>query len=131
MSSYGLECLRFIGAIDPQPMHTYSTVVFWLVTDGFWVGLEVHEAQLRLYGFPTACSSGGRRVDAKVVQVGLLVAPMAWWGDTVQPVLTSVTHTYLPQFVGQTPCRPPANRVGLVMACTSDTPHQEESAHTS
>src|SRR2546422_4268240 len=30
-----------------------STVVFWLVTDGFWVGLEVHEAQLRLNGFPT------------------------------------------------------------------------------
>ena len=109
----------------------YSTVVFWLVTDGFWVGLEVHEAQLRLYDFPTACSSGSRRVDAKVVQVGLLVAPMAWWGDTVQPVLTSVTHTYLPQFVGHTPCRPHANRIGLVMACTSDTPHQEESAHMS
>ena len=109
----------------------HSTVVFWLVTDGFWVGLEVHEAQLRLYGFPTACSSGGRRVDAKVVQVGLLVAPMAWWGDTAQPVLTSVTPTYLPQFVGPTPRRPHANRVGLVMACTSDTPHQEEFAHTS
>ena len=105
--------------------------MFWLVTDGFWVGLEVHEAQLRLNGFPTACSSGGRRVEAKVVQVGLLVAPMAWWGDTVQPVLTSVTHTYLPQFVGHTPCRPHANRIGLMMACASDTPHQGEAAHTS
>ena len=108
-----------------------STVVFWLVTDGFWVGLEVHEAPLRLYGFPTACASGGRRVDAKVVQVGLVVAPMAWWGDTAQPVLTSVTPTYLPQFVGPTPRRPHANRVGLVMACPSDTPHQEAFAHTS
>src|SRR6266568_555751 len=87
-----------------------STVVFWLAADGFWVGLEVHEAQLTPYGFPTACSSGGRRVDTKVVQVGLLVAPMAWWGDTAQPVLTSVTYTYLPQFVAPTPCRPHANR---------------------
>jgi hypothetical protein len=74
-----------------------------------------------LYGFPTACASDGRRVDAKVVQVGLLVAPMAWWGDTAQPVLTSVTHTYLPQFVGHTPYKPHANRIGLVMDCTSDT----------
>jgi len=110
---------------------SYSTVVFWLVADGFWVGLEVHEAHITPYGFPTACSSGGRRVDAKVVQVGLLVVPMAWWGDTAQPVLTSVTHTYLPHFVGHTPCKPYANRIGLVMACTSDTPHQEEAAHTS
>lgn len=51
---------------------------------------------------------------------------MAWWGGTVQPVLTSVTHAYLPQFVGHTPCRPHANRVGLVMDHTSDTPHQGE-----
>src|SRR2546428_7201939 len=35
-----------------------STVVFWLVTDGFWVGLEVHEAQLRLYGFPNSILLG-------------------------------------------------------------------------
>jgi len=109
----------------------YSTVVFWLVTDGFWVGLEVYQAHLHFYGFPTACSSGGRRVDARVVQVGLLVIPMAWWGDTAQPVLTSVTHASLPQFVGHTPRKPHANRVGLVMACTSDTPHQQEAAHTS
>jgi hypothetical protein len=105
--------------------------VFWLVTDGFWVGLEVHEAKLRLYGFPTAGASDGRRGDAQVVQVGLLVAPMAWWGDTAQPVLTAVTQTYLPQFVGHTPYKPHANRLGLVMDCTSDTPHQEEAAHTS
>lgn len=109
----------------------FSTVVFWLVADGFWVGLEVHEAQLTYYGFPTAYSSGGRRVDAKVVQVGLLVAPMAWWGDTAQPVLTAVTYTSLPHFVGHTSCKPHANRIGLVMAYTSDTPHQEEAAHTS
>src|SRR5713101_7979492 len=55
----------------------YSTVVFWLVADGFWAGLEVHEAHTAYYGFPTACASSGRCVDAKVVQVGLLVAPMA------------------------------------------------------
>jgi len=108
-----------------------STVVFWLVADGFWAGLEVHEAHTAYYGFPTACASGGRCVDAKVVQVGLLVAPMAWWGDTTQPVLTAVTHMYLPHFVGHTPCKPHANRIGLVRACTSDTPHQEEAAHTS
>jgi len=105
--------------------------VFWLVADGFWVGLEVHKAHIADYGFPTACSSGGRCVDAKVVQVGLLVAPMAWWGDTTQPVLTSVTYTYLPHFVGHTSCKPHANRIGLMMAGTSDTPHQEEAAHTS
>ena len=108
-----------------------STVVFWLVIDGFWVDLEVCEAHLTHYGFPTAYASGGRRVDTRVVQVGLLVAPMAWWGDTAQPVLKAVTHTSLPQFVGHTPCKPHANRVGLVMACPSDTPHQEEAAHTS
>ena len=55
-----------------------------------------------------------------------LVAPMAWWDGTVQPVLTSVTHVYLPEFAGHTPCRPSTNRIGLVMDDTSDTPHQEE-----
>ena len=105
--------------------------MFWLVADGLGVGLEVHEAHVTYYGVLTACSSGGRRVDAKVVQVGLLVAPMAWWGDTAQPVFTSVTQTSLPHFVGHTSCKPHANRIGLVMACTSDTPHQEEAAHTS
>jgi hypothetical protein len=105
--------------------------VFWLVADGFLVDWEVHEAHPTFYGFPTACSSGSRRVDARVVQVGLLVAPMAWWSDTAQPVLTSVTYTYLPQFVEHTPCTPHANRIGLVMDCTSDTLHQEEAAHTS
>jgi len=56
---------------------------------------------------------------------------MAWWGDTAQPTLPSVTHTYLLNFVAHTSRKPHTNRIGLVMACTCDTPHQEVVAYAS